>query len=428
MTLRSLTGTRIRRQRMDLGMRQAALARSCGISASYLNLIEHNKRSIGGLLLNKIAEALNTDPAMLNEGPEAAMQPVLSTAAARHAGSGAEVEKIEEFVGRFPGWANLIENQARESEMQAHLIDTLNDKLTHDPFLAAALHEMLSSVTAIRSSSAILANGDVEPEWQARFHRNIFEDAQRLAASGETLVRYLEKAEGEETPTLPQEEIDAWLRSRDWQVEDIEFEGNPDEVAINAPELTTDAARKMAAALLKQQQTDAKELPTSTLSSAISEHGVDPISISDALAMSLPIVMRRLATLPETLFPDQEPRGFAQCDGSGTLTFRKPLVEFDLPRYGSACPLWPLFQALQRPGTPIQLDMKLASREGISFRAFAFADVFHPHGYSGPAIAQAWMLFSRDRTGDTASAHPVGTSCRICSRENCPARREPSLI
>ena len=63
-----LTGTRIRDRRMDQGMRQADLARAAGISPSYLNLIEHNRRRIGGKLVNDISRVLGIDPTLLTEG------------------------------------------------------------------------------------------------------------------------------------------------------------------------------------------------------------------------------------------------------------------------------------------------------------------------------------------------------------------------
>ena len=46
-----LTGNRIRERRLVMGMKQADLAAAAGISPSYLNLIEHNRRRIGGKLL-----------------------------------------------------------------------------------------------------------------------------------------------------------------------------------------------------------------------------------------------------------------------------------------------------------------------------------------------------------------------------------------
>ena len=53
---RHMIGTRIRERRVLSGIRQNDLARRAGISPSYLNLIEHNRRRIGGkTLLNYLA-------------------------------------------------------------------------------------------------------------------------------------------------------------------------------------------------------------------------------------------------------------------------------------------------------------------------------------------------------------------------------------
>ena len=46
----ALTGTRIRERRTALGLKQADLARTSGISPAYLNLIEHNRRRVGDAL------------------------------------------------------------------------------------------------------------------------------------------------------------------------------------------------------------------------------------------------------------------------------------------------------------------------------------------------------------------------------------------
>ncbi|MEL6481744.1 MAG: helix-turn-helix transcriptional regulator, partial [Pseudomonadota bacterium] len=51
----SIVGARIRARRRDIGITQAELARRVGISPSYLNLIERNKRAIAGKLLGDIA-------------------------------------------------------------------------------------------------------------------------------------------------------------------------------------------------------------------------------------------------------------------------------------------------------------------------------------------------------------------------------------
>ncbi len=114
MSQRQLTGSRIREHRLDRQLQQSDLARAAGISASYLNLIEHNRRRIGGKLLQDIARALGIDVTLLAEGAERGRIEDLRGAAAALPGAEAELGRAEEFAGRFPGWATLIALQSAE--------------------------------------------------------------------------------------------------------------------------------------------------------------------------------------------------------------------------------------------------------------------------------------------------------------------------
>jgi predicted transcriptional regulator len=115
------------------------------------------------------------------------------------------------------------------------------------------------------------------------------------------------------------------------------------------------------------------------------------------------------------------------CDASGTMTFRKPLDGFPLPRFGAACPLWPLYTALGRPMSPVQAQVEMSGRTPQRFRALAFCRPRLAGGFAGPPMAEAAMLIL---PGETAPGEilGVGTSCRICPRPACPARREPSIL
>ena len=428
-----LTGSRIRAVRMDRRLRQAELARRCDISASYLNLIEHNRRNIGGALLNRLAKALGVDPSSLSEGAEAALTSAIESAASRHPEAECETDRAEDLAGRFPGMARLIEAQHREALRLERVVEGLNDRLTHDPYLSASLHDVLSSVTAIRSASGILADGgEIAPEWQARFHRNIFEDSRRLAQSTEQLVAYLDAGEDiDRGMSLPQEELDAWLTSNRWAVPEIE--ANPaidvEELVGAANQLGSESSRHLALAYLKQYASDEAKVPTGRLSEAIEVHGTDPALLSAHFGVSLPVIFRRLSALPDDAFPDRSARGLVACDASGTLVFRKPVVGFDLPRYGSACPLWPLYQSLQRPMQPIRYTIRTTGRDVSLFSAWAYADVQYPSGIDSPAVVEAWMLLVPQQTvPDDVRIVDVGTSCRICVHPHCTARREPSLV
>ena len=70
MAREGLTGSRIRERRGIAGLKQAELANMVGISASYLNLIEHNRRRIGGKLLLNIAATLGVDPYAVGVNPQ----------------------------------------------------------------------------------------------------------------------------------------------------------------------------------------------------------------------------------------------------------------------------------------------------------------------------------------------------------------------
>jgi len=63
-------GGRIRRLRRQEGLSQAALAIELGISASYLNLIEHNRRNLTVPLLIKLAERFELELSEIAESDE----------------------------------------------------------------------------------------------------------------------------------------------------------------------------------------------------------------------------------------------------------------------------------------------------------------------------------------------------------------------
>ncbi len=433
----SLTGSRIRQRRVALGFRQSALAREVGISAAYLNLIEHNKRRIAGKLLADIARALKVDPSVLAEGAAAALVGSLRDAAAAlpasQPGPLTGDDRAEEFAGRFPGWAAVIAAQRRRIRHLERLVEGLTDRLAHDPHLAASLHEVLSTVTAIRASAAILVEpGEIEDEWRDRFHRNIHEDSQRLAESSRALAAYLD-ASGAETETTgaPQEELEAWLEAQGYHLPALEAADPPDPetLAQGAPELTSAAGRALAGGWMRRYRRDAEALPLDGFAAAARALDRDP----GALAARFPgagmaAILRRLAALPT---PDGAARiGLAICDSSGALTFRKPLADFPLPRYGAACPLWPLYQALSRPLTPVRAALEMAGEGRHRFMAYAVAEPVGPPGFDAPPVFEAAMLIvpdARMRMPGEAVLQ-VGTSCRICPLKDCPARREPSIL
>ncbi|OWU85289.1 transcriptional regulator [Oceanicola sp. 22II-s10i] len=432
----ALTGSRIRERRMIRAMRQADLARKAGISASYLNLIEHNRRRIGGKLLLDIAAALEVEPSLLTEGAEAALIATLREAAADRPASGAELDGVEELAGRFPGWAALAADQHRTIAGLEQTVEALTDRLTHDPHLAASLHEVLSTVTAIHSTASILVDTKgLEPEWRDRFHRNINEDAQRLAEGAQRLVAELDAGQRKDTTlNAPQDEVEAFLSARGFHIPELERGGEAtvDEMldrAVKGRDLTSASAQSMARVILQRYAEDAAQLPVQAVATAAAAmERLDPAALAGRFGVGTGRMMRRLATLPDALTaPMGGPFGLVICDVSGTLTFRRPLPSFPLPRFGAACPYWPLFQALTRPIVPIRQRLRLAGRSEGRFIAHAVAEPLGPLSAGVEPLFEAHMLILPDPVETPEGARRVGVTCRICPLDGCRGRREPSI-
>ncbi|ANP35414.1 transcriptional regulator [Phaeobacter gallaeciensis] len=424
----TLTGSRIRERRLILGMRQAELARAAGISASYLNLIEHNRRRIGGKLLVGIAQVLGVEPSMLSEGAEAALIASLREAAADSGVPVAELDRADEFAGRFPGWAEVLATSHRRIATLERTVQTLSDRLTHDPHLAASLHEVLSTAAAIRSTASILAEtNELEPEWSDRFHKNLNEDSLRLAESSRALVSFLDESNtGADRRGVPHEEAEAFFLAQGYHFPDLETgSGSPEELVSGAPELVSDAARLIARSALEQYQRDAAALPLEPLRVALDKGGIRPGVLAEQFGCDLPTVLRRIGLLPFEVLGQEA--GLVICDASGSILVRKPVTGFALPRFGASCPLWPIYTALARPHVPVRRNVVQQGRSALAFKCLAVAwDHVTPDFDSDPLYHAVMLILPQSEVPE--GAQPVGASCRICPRRGCPARREPSIL
>lgn len=215
---RSLIGARIRERRRSLGMTQSGLAATIGISASYLNLIERNKRNIGGALLKRIAGALGL---ALDELDGAAGRRLLDDLGelagdSRLAALRLDPAGIDDLAGRHPGWARALVVLQRALLDRDRAVAALSDRLSHDPFLGDAVHNVLSRVAAIRSSSEILESvEDLEPAQRQRFVSIIGAESARLSDLAQALAAFFDQAHTATRSITPADEVDDFLFDHD---------------------------------------------------------------------------------------------------------------------------------------------------------------------------------------------------------------------
>lgn len=420
------TGARLRDRRQERGLRQADLARRVGISPSYLNRIEHGQRRIGGKLLRDLAAALGLDPAALAEGGEAQRAEALRAVALEAEAAGLrpapEIARAEEMAERFPGWTALILRQSVRIEALSRRVSELAGRLDHDHDLARALHQVLSGVTAIRSAAGILADSpDLDRDWRERFLHNIHDDSEALADATRALVRFLEAPErgGVALAASPAEEAGRWLEARDYRLPEIE-RGE----ALADP-LPSGAAGELVAAFVARYAADAAALPLGPFARAAREMGHEPAMLARAFGQPLPRILRRLAALP----PDDghPPTGLAIADGGGTLLHLKPIEGLSFPRSG-ACPLWPLSEALTRPGRALRMVAALPGQGAPRLLCHAVAALREEPLPGEPPVWETTMLVRPAPPEPAPDDRPVGPGCRLCPRPACPARREPSIL
>ncbi|MEO1239879.1 MAG: helix-turn-helix domain-containing protein [Pseudomonadota bacterium] len=347
MSVSGLVGARIRRSRLDQGLKQSDLARACDISPSYLNLIEHGRRRIGGKLIADLAVALDVAPESLSAGVEAGdLVRLRAIAGAAPSHVQPEADQTDEFVLRFPGWAKLVIAQADQAAALEQRLAVMADRMRKDPVLAASIHDILSTVTAIRSTAGILAGDDpLEPAWQRRFHRNLYEESQRLATATERLSGDLEGVPGALGSVDPVEAAERWLG--DWS-RLTPLEGHGDAAANLTDQARHDLgegeALTIVSELVAEWRQDAARLPLDVLRQSVAQLGLDPFLLADRLDVRLSLVLRRLAAAQEL------GAGLVKTDAEGAVRLRRVVPGFNAPRFGAARPLWPLYAALEQPG------------------------------------------------------------------------------
>jgi transcriptional regulator with XRE-family HTH domain len=423
-----LAGSRIREKRLDRGLRQASVAETVGISPSYLNLIEHNRRRIGGKLLSDIARVLGVEPALLVDGADADMLDQMRSAASQFEADlpvKVEVARAEEMAARYPGWSALIVAQSERIAALSGQVQALSDRMSHDPQLAGSLHDVITAVSAIRSASQILVGPEkLDEDWQRRFHQNIHNDSLRLANSSEALVAYLEAPDAEADQSSPIEQLERYLAQTGFHIAALEGSGT-DLPHLIAESGLKDAAKTLLEDHAAQYAKDTALLPLDAFEDACRTHAYDPAGVAQEFQAPFSSVIRRLASLPKG--QGHPPIGLAICDAAGVLTLVKPVPGFSLPRAGGACPLWPLYAALSRPSQPIRLEVALPGSNATRLLCYAIADPDQSARFDVPPPVQSVMLVMPDPPETETVAQPVGVSCRICPRADCTSRREPAM-
>ncbi|MEO0680035.1 MAG: short-chain fatty acyl-CoA regulator family protein [Pseudomonadota bacterium] len=447
-----MTGLRIRERRLAAGLRQGELAERIGISPSYLNLIERNKRRASPDIVRRAAEALGAPLAELDGALERRLADRLAEIATEpdFADLALDPASARELLGRHPGWGRALARAWRARREADRAVEALSDRLTHDPFVSEAMHGMLTRIAALRSTSEILEQvEDIDDAQRRRFHGILAQESANLTEVAESLTQFFDRAhrdaetsspaedveeafleagnrfEALEDPAAPAqarpEAVDAALRA--WAAGgDATAPGDaPDEgpgarrwararAAAQArygkvidgliaarPRLARDAAHRRARAAFEGYAADALLLPAPAITAAGLVAGWDVDALAARFEAPFAAVARRLASLgggapgAAAEAEDAAPRcAFVRVNAAGLALERRLLPEIALPRHGAACPLWAVYRALSSPGRTLRQLAEFPSGERFVF--VARAEPVGPPRWGGMQPVEAALL------------------------------------
>ncbi|HRO10589.1 helix-turn-helix domain-containing protein [Amaricoccus sp.] len=459
---KAIVGTRIRERRRALGITQVELSRRIGISASYLNLIERNKRGIAGSLLRRTAAALELGLDDLDGAAERRLLETLTELAHAPdlAALGAEAASAGELIGAYPGWARSLAALARSERAAASQARALADRLTHDPFLGEAVHRMLTHIAAVRSAAEIMTDyPDLPADRRASFLAIVHDESRALTGVAEALAAYFDKAEETQRALTPVDEVEALFDARANRFDEIETAaagaaarfpegGGPHRaaaaralaeralgVAVEAviarqPEIETAPARARARRALLDYAAAAILAPLPAFAPRAGELGYDLEALAGEFALDAETVCRRLLALSGEGVPRF---GYFRVNAAGTLIERRGLAGLVAPRYAPACPLWVLYRAQQSPETVMRQRALFPNGERFVF--LARARRAGPTGFGRPrhyltdmlALSEADARLTVYAPDPGAPVEEVGPACRLCPRQACPHRVDDPL-
>lgn len=189
MARKAMLGNKLRRLRRDRNIAQVELARRLGISASYLNLIEHNQRPLTLPLLLKLADHFEIDLQSFSQDSEARLvseltelfgDPLFQDPSFQ---DGAPTrEEINEVVELSPAVSRAMVGLYRAYRGARDDLQDLTERLSEDSFLSTSTHELRTLLTSIRSFSEILRDHqDMKAEERRRFSGILADESARLS-------------------------------------------------------------------------------------------------------------------------------------------------------------------------------------------------------------------------------------------------------
>ena len=435
-------GRTLRRLRMEHALSQQALAAKLGISASYLNLIEHDQRKITATLLIKLAEILHVDLAALSGKEERQLEAGLREAfsdallgaepvpEAELAALAALPNAARAILALYRAWRVSSEDASGIALPSGRRVllpteearDAFHERANHFPEIEAAAERIGGELAA----SPAEMNHAVAESLRRRHGVSV-----RVAALPDTLRSYDPVTRSLTlSEQLPRESRGFHMA---FQLVLLEAREVVEQIVTSFDPSSPEAASLIRIGLLNYAA-GCLVMPYGPFLAAARELRHDVEMLAARFSVSFEQVCHRLSTLQR-----QGERGvpffFLRIDPAGNVSKRFSAAGFPFARYGGSCPRWVVHSALATPGV-IRVQVAelpdggtfLCFARTVSRMAASWAEPKPVHVVAmGCDISHAENLVYADTLDIERAAVGIGLSCRLCDRPSCRSRAFPPL-
>ena len=443
---RTVIGRTVRRLRAERDMSQQALAARLGISASYLNLIEHDQRAVTASLLIKLGEILHVDLGELSGSVERTLElglreafsdPLMGADAVPEAEiaamAGASPNAARAVLALYRAW-RVAREDASGIALPSGRRMVLPNEEARDFFDNHANH-----FPALEDATAAISMGGVAP---AEMNHAIAERLRRehgltvtVTDLEGTLRRYDPGARSLVlSDSLPRESRGFHMA---FQLVMLETREAIETLVTEANATSPEAAMLIRVGLLNYAA-GALLMPYARFLGAVRSLRHDMEAVASRFGVSFEQACNRLSTLQRPGGRGEErgvPFFFLRVDPAGNVSKRFAAAGYPFARYGGSCPRWVAHTAFASPGSTRVQVAELP--DGTAFLCFARA-VTRPAGRWGEprpvhviamgcSLAHAADVVYADGLDLEKSKVGIGLSCRLCERPDCRSRAFPPL-
>jgi len=212
-----MLGKKVRRLRREQALTQVQMADRLGISPSYLNLIEHDQRPLTLPVLLKLSRIFEVDLQAFSEDDDGRLFADLNEIFGDPLFAHLDLARAElnEVVAASPAVAQAISLLYRNYRGARDDLETLAERLSDDPLLTTAGHELRTLLTSVRSFAEILHdNAQLGSGQRQQFLGILVKESERLT---EQVERVLDIAGGAALERLgdarsPADEVDELIQ------------------------------------------------------------------------------------------------------------------------------------------------------------------------------------------------------------------------